>query len=68
METNEEYSEIVAEGGDTIRIIKPFADPQKIMGEIKFAEDHGAVAVGIDIDHIAGENGKCCKYGITIYC
>ncbi len=28
------------------------------MGEIKFAEDHGAVAVGIDIDHIAGENGK----------
>ncbi len=58
METNEEYSEIVAEGGDTIRIIKPFADHQKIMGEIKFAEDHGAVAVGIDIDHIAGENGK----------
>lgn len=58
METNEEYSEIIAEGGDTIRIIKPFADHQKIMGEIKFAEDHGAVAVGIDIDHIAGENGK----------
>lgn len=58
METNEEYSEIVAEGGDTIRIIKPFADHQKIMDEIKFAEDHGAVAVGIDIDHIAGENGK----------
>lgn len=58
METNEEYGEIVAEGGDTIRIIKPFADHQKIMDEIKFAEDHGAVAVGIDIDHIAGKNGK----------
>lgn len=48
----------IAARGDTIRIIKPFADHQKIMGEIKFAEDHGAVAVGIDIDHIAGENGK----------
>ena len=26
--------------------------------QVKFAEDHGAVAVGIDIDHIAGKNGK----------
>ncbi|ATO52696.1 FMN-dependent dehydrogenase [Lactobacillus amylovorus DSM 20531] len=58
METNEEYGEIVSQGGDTIRIIKPFADHHKILDEIKFAEDHGAVAVGIDIDHIAGKNGK----------
>ena len=58
METNEEYGEIVAQGGDTIRIIKPFADHNKILDEIKFAEEKGAVAVGIDIDHIAGKNGK----------
>ncbi|GAA3635657.1 FMN-dependent dehydrogenase [Lactobacillus hamsteri] len=57
METDEEYAEIVAEGAETVRIIKPFADHQKILDEIKFAEDHGAVAVGIDIDHVAGTNG-----------
>lgn len=58
METNEEYGEIVKQGGDTVRIIKPFADHQKILDEIKFAEETGAVAVGIDIDHIADKNGK----------
>lgn len=41
METNEEYGEIVAQGGDTIRIIKPFADHNKILDEIKFAEERG---------------------------
>ena len=34
METNEEYGEIVSQGGDTIRIIKPFADHHKILDEI----------------------------------
>lgn len=58
METNQEYGEIVAQGGDTIRIIKPFADHSRISDEIKFAEEKGAIAVGIDIDHIAGKNGK----------
>lgn len=58
METNEEYGEIIKQGGDTIRIIKPFADHHKILDEIQFAEKTGAVAVGIDIDHIAGKNGK----------
>lgn len=57
MESNEEYAEIVAEGSDTIRIIKPFADHERIMDEIKSAEKCNAVAVGIDIDHIAGKNG-----------
>ena len=33
METNEEYGEIVSQGGDTIRIIKPFADHHKILDE-----------------------------------
>lgn len=58
METNEEYKEIVAAGGDTVRIIKPFADHDKIFEEIKVAEETGAVAVGIDIDHVPGVNGK----------
>ena len=35
MESNEEYAEIVKEGGDTVRIVKPYADHDKIMGELK---------------------------------
>ena len=58
MESNEEYAEIVKEGGDTVRIVKPYADHDKIMGELKQAEELGAVAVGMDIDHVPGDNGK----------
>lgn len=58
MESNAEYGQIAAAGGDNIRIIKPFADHQRILQEIEFAQEQGALAVGIDIDHIAGKNGK----------
>lgn len=58
METNEEYREIVSASADTVRIIKPFMDHDKILEEIKVAEETGAVAVGIDIDHVPGVNGK----------
>lgn len=58
MESNEEYRQTAAAGGDNIRIIKPFADHQRILQEIEFAQEQGALAVGIDIDHIAGKNGK----------
>ncbi|WP_265487094.1 alpha-hydroxy-acid oxidizing protein [Lactobacillus sp. PV012] len=58
METNEEYREITAVGGDTVRIIKPFADHEKILDEIAVAQETGAVAVGMDIDHVPGTNGK----------
>ena len=33
-------------------------DHDKILDEIKFAEEHGAIAVGIDIDHVPGTDGK----------
>ena len=58
MEPNDEYEEIAAAGAKTVRIIKPFADHSIIVDQIKFAKEHGAVAVGIDIDHVPGTNGK----------
>ena len=58
MEENSEYRDIVAQGSDTVRIIKPFADHNRIFDEIKVAQETGAVAVGIDIDHVPGTNGK----------
>ena len=58
MESNEEYERISAVNTKTIRIIKPFADHSIIINQIEFAKAHGAVAVGIDIDHIVGTDGK----------
>lgn len=58
MEPNEEYEEISVANSKTIRIIKPFADHSIIINQIKFAQAHGAIAVGIDIDHVAGTDGK----------
>lgn len=57
MEPDEEFAAIAAVGAPTVRIIKPFADHDLIHEQIDFAEAHGAVAVGIDIDHIAGKDG-----------
>ncbi len=58
MEPDEDYAEIAATGARTVRIIKPFADHAIIRQQMKFAKEHGAIAVGIDIDHIAGTDGK----------
>ncbi|QNQ80230.1 alpha-hydroxy-acid oxidizing protein [Lactobacillus sp. PV034] len=58
MESDAEYRDIVSEGKDSVRIIKPFADHERIFNEIKVAQETGAVAVGIDIDHVPGTNGK----------
>ncbi|APG73322.1 FMN-dependent dehydrogenase [Lactobacillus delbrueckii subsp. jakobsenii ZN7a-9 = DSM 26046] len=57
MEPDDEYAEIVEDAGPTVRIIKPFADHERIYQEIKTAERLGAVAVGIDIDHVPGTDG-----------
>lgn len=58
MEPDEEYAEIAAEGARTVRIIKPFADHGMILDQIRFAIEHGAIAVGVDIDHVPGTNGR----------
>lgn len=58
MESNEEYEQIVKEGSDTVRIVKPFADHDKIIKELQLAEMLGAVAVGMDIDHVPGSDGN----------
>ncbi len=54
---NNEFAEIQESKAQTIRIIKPYADKEKIFSQIAFAEKTNALAVGIDIDHIFGGNG-----------
>ena len=43
---NEEFGRIVEIGARTVRIIKPYADEEKIYDQIRYAEKVGAIAVG----------------------
>lgn len=58
MESDEDYAKIAEVGAETIRIIKPFADHEKIKSQMVFAAAHQAFGVGIDIDHSIGTNGE----------
>ena len=57
MSENEGFGAFAAEGAKSIRIIKPYADREKMFNQIKFAEEHGAIAVGIDSLHIYNRKG-----------
>jgi len=58
MSENEEFCRIMEVGAPTVRIMKPLADRQKLKDQIACAEDLGALAVGIDIDHVFTKGGK----------
>lgn len=53
-----EMESIFAVGCDTVKIIKPFADEKKILHELEHAISHGAVAVGMDLDHAYDRRGN----------
>ena len=63
MRENEKMDEIFETGARTVRIIKPYADRDKIFSQIHYAKDKGAIAVGMDIDHIFGKDGD---YSVVI--
>ena len=54
---NDLFERIVKTGAKTVRIVKPYADNAKVRDQMRFAEDVGAFGIGMDIDHIFGENG-----------
>ena len=58
MGSNEEFESVIEVGVPTIRIIKPYADIEKIYGQIRCAERNGALAVGMDIDHMYDLKGN----------
>ena len=57
MMENDMYKRIADTGAKTVRIVKPYADNIKVRDQMKFAEDHGAFGIGMDIDHIFGNEG-----------
>ena len=56
MMENDEFADALSTGARTVRIIKPYTD--KVLDQIAFAEKNGAFAVGMDIDHVFGDNGE----------
>lgn len=58
MGSDEEFEAVTATGAATIRIIKPYADEEKIYSRIHCAEKCGALAVGMDIDHMFDHDGN----------
>ena len=57
MMENDDYRRILATGARTIRIIKPYADRDKVLDQLACAARGGSLAVGMDIDHIFGKDG-----------
>ncbi|MCR5356611.1 MAG: alpha-hydroxy-acid oxidizing protein [Lachnospiraceae bacterium] len=57
MMENDMFKKIADTGAKTVRIVKPYADNGKVRDQMAFAKEHGAFAIGMDIDHIFGEDG-----------
>ncbi len=66
MMENDMFQKIIDTGAKTVRIVKPYADNGKVRDQMQFAEAAGAFGIGMDIDHIFGENGADVCVGETM--
>ena len=68
MGDNEGFSSVLATGAKVMKIIKPYADREEILSRIRFAEEHGAVAVGMDVEHSihADDAEDDCIHGLQM--
>lgn len=57
MMENDGFKKLADTGAKTVRIVKPYADNAKVRDQMQYAESVGAFGIGMDIDHIFGENG-----------
>ena len=57
MMENDRFKRIADTGAKTVRIVKPYADNGKVRDQMQYAESVGAFGIGIDIDHVFGEDG-----------
>ena len=56
--SDEELERMIGTGAKVIKIIKPYEDPEEVLREMRHAEECGAFAVGMDVDHPFARNGK----------
>ena len=66
MGPQEELEGMIKTGASVIKIIKTYADRQSIYDKIRHAEEHGALAVGLDIDHAFSRNGYDVVEGLPM--
>ena len=66
MGPQEELEGMIETGASVIKIIKTYADRQSIYDKIRHAEEHGALAVGMDIDHAFSRNGYDVVEGLPM--
>ena len=52
-----ELDEILCTGAPTVKIVKPYADRRLVFERLRHAEQAGALAVGMDIDHSFDHRG-----------
>lgn len=57
MGDEDELARIIDTGARTIKIIKPYADEDMVLRRIAHAEQNGAFAIGMDLDHAFGRKG-----------
>ncbi len=57
MGENEDFAEIMKAGAKTIKVIKPYADRNKLYDQMAFSEKAGAFGLGVDIDHSFSSKG-----------
>ena len=57
MMENDLFQKIINTRAKTVRIVKPYADNGKVRDQMMFAEEAGAFGIGMDIDHIFGNEG-----------
>lgn len=53
-----QFDAVAATGARSIKIIKPYADERLVLSRLERAEEAGALAVGMDLDHSFGGDGK----------
>ncbi len=58
MSTSKQYEAIAKTGAPLVRIIKPYEDEKEFLSSLEQAENLGAVAVGMDIDHSFNGQGQ----------
>ena len=53
-----QLEQLMATGAETVKIIKPYRDNERILRKIEHAKGLGALAVGMDIDHAFSRKGE----------
>lgn len=68
MGDNAAFEDVLATGAKVMKIIKPYADHEEIFSRLRFAEENGAMAVGMDVEHAihADSAEQDCIHGLQM--